>query len=168
MMNRRLLAFAVTLFAAGCARDESDARDSAAPAAVAADTTSAVLAANAMSQLRWLDGSWRGSGNEQAPFYERYRVADDSTMVVEGFPDSTFATANDTSQLQLRGGRLSLVGQSGSRWVATALSESEVTFAPAARATNGFTWRRESADAWTAIMRSRSAGDRIYRLTRVR
>ena len=168
MMNGRLLVFASAMFAAGCARDASDTRDSAAPAAVAADTASAVLAANAMSQLRWLDGSWRGSGNDQAPFYERYRVADDSTMVVEGYPDSTFAAANDTSQLQLRGGTLSLVGQTGSRWVATALSEGEVTFAPAARATNGFTWRRESADAWTAIMRSRTAGERTYRLTRVR
>ena len=66
-------------------------------AAVAAPVTpppaaqSASISREAFAGLRWIAGSWRGSGDGQAPFYERYRFEDDSTLVVETFTDSTLA-----------------------------------------------------------------------------
>lgn len=113
-----------------------------------------------LAHLRWIEGTWRGSGAEQPPFYERYRFADDSTLVVESFADSTLGAVTDVTRFELRGGRLTSVPgarPTGStpvaRWVATGFTaDTAVTFTPLANARNSFTWRRDSPDAWTAIL----------------
>ena len=98
-------------------------------------------------QLRWIVGDWRGSGSGQAPFYERYRFADDSTLVVDSFADSAFASVTESARFELRGGRLS--GGEG-RWAASQITSRWVTFSPVSRARNVFTWRYGSRDRWTA------------------
>ena len=138
------------------------AKDAAAPAP--ARVTRADLA-----RLRWIAGSWRGTGDGQAPFYERYRFVDDSTLLVDSFADSTLARVTETARYELRGGRLGNTGDV--RWVAVAIDGQSVSFAPVARARNGFTWRRDAADAWTAVLRWPAAGGqpertRTYTLTR--
>ena len=103
------------------------------------------IAQRDLSELRWIAGDWRGSGTEgttQAPFFERYVFADDSTLLVLSFPDSTWSAANDTSRYELRGGRFENTGSS--RWAATRMDSASVDFVPVARTRNGFRWAREA------------------------
>jgi len=141
----------------------------AAPPAVAQE--GARITVRDFRRLRWIEGSWRGSGSGQAPFYERYRFADDSTLVVDSFADSTLATVSESTRFELRGGRL---GNPGTvRWVASRLDDRAVDFVPVAGARNTFTWRYESPDRWTALLHwpasdTRPARDATYSMERMR
>ena len=129
----------------------------------------AVLSAGALARLRWIAGTWRGSGTEAAAFYERNRFVDDSTFEVESFADSTLSRVTETARYELRAGRLANVG-SGPRWAAVRLDDSVASFAPLERARNRFEWRRETADAWTAVIAwptPQGPRERVYRLTRM-
>jgi hypothetical protein len=121
--------------------------------------------------LAWLEGRWRGQTSAGKSFYESYAFLDDSTLASRTFPDSTFRTPSDSSQIRLRGSEL--VSQTGvKRWVASVLDTSRVHFVPAGGARNTFTWRRESADVWTATLRwpakvGRRTRTVVYRMQRV-
>jgi hypothetical protein len=113
------------------------------------------------ARLRWIAGDWRGigvDGTTQAPFFERYRFVDDSTLLVESLSDSTRRTVSETSRYELRDGRLGNTG-AGARWVAVALDSLGVDFAPVARARNTFRWERAARAgarpaAWRATIAS--------------
>ena len=164
-------------------RGESDARFAAdamayvsAPrrvAIVACSERPAVLGAADLLALRWIVGSWRGSGDGQSPFYERYRFVDDSTLLMEGFRDSTLAQVSETTRYELRGGRFANTGPAdAAQWVAVRLTGGAITFAPVRRARNRFTWKPVSADEWIADLvwppadASVPARTRTYRLVR--
>ena len=119
------------------------------------------------SQLRWLEGSWRGTLPDGGHFYERYRFVDDSTIVMQGFPDSTFGSANDSARITLRG--QTVANEGSARSVATSLDSRNVSFAPERAGANHFTWSRDSDSTWTATLRSGGATPRttIYKLERV-
>lgn len=158
--------------------DASRAQAPAAGAAAAAPKA-ARLTARQLRGLRWIAGDWRGTGTggtTQAPFFERYRFADDSTLLVIAFADSTWSAATDTSRYELRGGRLGNAGSSA-RWVAVGLDSLGVDFAPVARARNTFRWARAARSGarpaeWRATIRwkdpSGAAQERLYRMERVR
>ena len=142
----------------------------AAPAAATPQTAAQITPAD-FRKLRWIEGNWRGSGVGQAPFYERYRFVDDSTLVVDAFPDSTLATVSESTRFELRDGML---GNAGAvRWVASRLDDRAVDFIPVAGAQNNFTWRFESPDRWTALLNwpasdTRPARDATYNMERIR
>lgn len=122
------------------------------------------------ARLRWIVGTWRGTGVGQAPFYERYRLADDSTLLVETFADSTLARVTETARYELRAGEL---GDGDERWAAVAIDARSVWFAPVpgGHARNDFTWQRRGPDAWVADLRwpadaSRAERTRTYYFTR--
>jgi hypothetical protein len=147
---------------------------SAAP--TASPPVAARLGPRDLGRLRWIVGDWRGvgtAGTTQAPFYERYRLADDSTLVMEGFPDSTFGTASETTRYELRTGRLA---DAGGRWTAVRLDSLGVEFAAVSGARNGFRWERAPGAgarprAWQATIlsgdRSGTVRQRHYRLERL-
>ena len=132
-----------------------------------------------LARLRWIVGDWRGvgvDGTKQPAFYERYRFADDSTLLVESFDDSTWTRASETTRYQLRGGRFANAG-TGAQWVAIAIDSVGVDFAPVARARNGFRSSRSAGTGprpreWRATItwpHAFGAGqDRFYRMQRVR
>ena len=130
------------------------------PSASAPPTRTPPVVGGNLGQLRWIEGTWRGTGVTQPPFYERYRLVDDSTLVVEGFPDSTIAAANDVTRFRLRGGILtSAPGASGEptaqtpRYVASTLSSDSVRFEPLVGVQNSFVWRRgTTANDWVAVL----------------
>ena len=132
----------------------------------------AVLRPTDLGALRWIVGSWRGSGDGQAPFYERYRFTDDSTLLVESFKDSTLAEVTEGTRYELRGGLFANASTAQSaQWVAVRLDRGAITFAPVRRARNRFTWRPESADVWTADLEwpasnAAPARSRSYRMVR--
>jgi hypothetical protein len=132
------------------------------------DEVATVRAAD-MAKLRWIEGDWRGSGGGYDAFYERYTLDGDSVLRQYSFADSTFGQAVDSSAVRLHGD--SLFSESGERrYVASALRDTSVTFAPYARALNSFTWRRTSDTTWVAILTPvDTARPRVeYRMVRIR
>lgn len=132
-----------------------------------------------LGALRWMTGDWRGAGSEgtaQAPFFERYRFVDDSTLLVESFSDSTFRELTEVSRLELRAGRLGNTS-SGAQWAMVRMDGTGAEFMPVARTGNGFTWERARGDGdtpatWRAtISWARPDGtsrERHYRMDRIR
>jgi hypothetical protein len=136
------------------------------------------LTARDLARLQWIVGDWRGTGvdgTSQAPFYERYRFADDSTLVVESFADSTWRAPTETTRWELRRGRLTNPGR-GAQWIASRLDARSIEFAPLARARNSFRWARvgdrgkpaewRATISWTDASGTRQR--RVYRMERVR
>jgi hypothetical protein len=145
---RALLASLVLSACAGDSTPKSDSAGANAPLPADAGT----FAVADFQQLRWMNGMWRGFMPDGGKFYERYRVIDDSTMMMHAFPDSTFGTPSDSSRIMLRDGRVINDGGSA-RWVATRLDSVGVDFTPHYGAPNRFTWARESETQWSATMR---------------
>jgi hypothetical protein len=153
-----LLLFTVVVGAGGC-------RSSVKPAQSGPKFT-----ADDLRKLRWIEGAWRGSGAEQPAFFERYRFESDTVLVVEGFADEKLAKVNDTTRFELKDGEFG-GGSEGSRYVATAIDDNSITFEPKVKARNAFTWKRESKDSWTAILKwpraaDKPAGERVYHMER--
>src|SRR5688572_2653206 len=88
-------ALLVLLFAAACKR--SPIAQTNRPAAKNFSTAH-------ISKLRWIEGTWRGSGVDQAPFFERYRFENESTLAVDSFPDEKLDKVEDTSRFELKDG----------------------------------------------------------------
>jgi hypothetical protein len=151
---------------AGCTR-KSSVQIGVAPSP---RTPSKKLTAADLQKLRWIEGSWRGTGVDQPPFFERYRFENDSTLAVDSFDDEKLTKVSDTSRYELKDGEFG-GGSQGSRYVATALDDNSITFEPVVKAHNSFIWKRVSKDSWTAILKwpatkDKPAGERIYNLER--
>ena len=122
-----------------------------------------------LSKLRWIEGSWRGTGGDVAPFYERYKFENDSTLVVETLADETLTKVSDVSRFELKDGHFGYsADDSGS--VATALDDNSITFEPLGKSRNSFRWQRESDNSWKAILnwtdKNGAAKERIYLMER--
>ncbi|MFN2482294.1 MAG: hypothetical protein ABR554_12630, partial [Pyrinomonadaceae bacterium] len=76
------------------------------------------LSADDLKKLRWIEGAWRGTGDVQEPFFERYRFENETTLAVEGFKDQTLSKVDDVTRFELKD---SVFGNGGddSRWAAT-------------------------------------------------
>jgi hypothetical protein len=128
--------------------------------------TPATITAADLARLRWIEGSWRGTGDIEKPFYERYRFENDTTLMMEELADETMSKVNDTTRYELKDGHFS-----NGRYVATALDEKSITFEPV-NAGNSFRWERESENSWKATLwwpatKTAPAGQIVYRLERL-
>lgn len=168
----RVLFLALIAILAGCARIKPDygvqnatpPRATTSPAPSPKHITPADLA-----KLRWIEGTWRGTGGGVPTFYERYKFENDSTLVVETLADETVSKVTETSRFELKDGHFgSTEGDSGS--VATALDDNSITFEPLGKATNSFRFQRESDNSWKAILtwteKNGTPKERIYLMER--
>lgn len=139
------ISVAALLNIAGCARGRSTdtAQSTATPAPTPATVTS-----NDLKKLRWIEGTWRGTGYE-TPFYERYRFENDNTLTVEYLADESVSKVTETTRYELKDGQFG-----NGRSVATEVTDNYITFSPVARAGNTYRWQKESADLWKAILTS--------------
>lgn len=141
------------------------------PQAAPSPTVTAKPLTNAdLRKLRWIEGSWRGTGDDQAPFYERYKFENDSTLAVETLDGEKQDKVTDVTRFELKEGQFG-GGSEGSRWVATALDDNSVTFEPVTKARNTFRWKRESDNSWKAVLNwpatdKGAAKQRVYRMER--
>jgi hypothetical protein len=168
-----VLLLAMVMSLAGCARMSPDyiTENTASPAATPTTSPSPVpklITPADLTKLRWIEGSWRGTGGGVPPFFERYKFENDSTLVVEGLADETLSKVNDTSRFELKDGHFGATdGNSGS--VATALDDNSITFAPVGKG-NLFRFQRESENSWKAILnwtdKSGAPKERIYLMER--
>jgi hypothetical protein len=129
------------------------------------------ISAGKLKKLRWIEGSWRGTGDVEKPFYERYRFENESTLVVESFDDETLGKITDVTRFVLKDGIFGNAGE-GARWAATELKDDSVFFEPVVKARNSFRWQRESKDVWKATLNWPALGDkparvRVYRMERI-
>ena len=158
----------VLLISVGCARNPTTnvAQQSSTPSPTPAAVTPADLA-----KLRWLEGSWRGTGDGVDPFYERYRFENETTLLIESFADEKMDKPTETTRYELKDGHFAKSGE-GSRWVATAIDENSISFEPIAKAQNSFRFEKESANVWKATLTWPNKGNgqtnrRVYRMERI-
>ena len=152
-IRRSFTLFFLVLLAglAGCARTNSDYAQSAASPPPATPPTPKQITTGDLAKLRWIEGTWRGTGGGVPTFYERYKFENDSTLAVETLADETLSKVNETSRFELKDGHFgSNEGDSGS--VATALDDNSITFAPLGKSKNHFRFQRESESSWKAIL----------------
>jgi hypothetical protein len=164
-----LTAGLVLLNVVGCARNPAGtpAQNATPPKPILKNITPADLA-----KLRWIEGSWRGTGDIDKPFYERYKFENETTLAVESFEDEKFSKATDLSRFELKGGEFGNSGPDGSRSAASAIDANSVTFEPVAKSRNSFRFQRESENSWKAVLTwpatdKAPAGQRIYNMERL-
>jgi hypothetical protein len=150
-----VLAVALSFFLAGCAgaKSPNTAQSAVSPSATSLPTPAPspkeIVAAD-LKKLRWIEGSWRGTGGGVPTFYERYRFENDSTLVVEGLADESLKQVKEVSRFELKDGHFGYdEGDTGS--VAVALDDNGITFAPLGKS-NFFRWQRESENVWKAVL----------------
>jgi len=168
-MNR--LTSALTICVLLACKDKPADQPAPVPAATAT-VAAARVQPGALKQMPWLLGTFRGRGEGstvQEPFYERYSLADDSTLIVESFKDSTLTGPIDTSRYEAR--RDSLTNAGASRYVATAITADSIVFGPLVGVRNGFIWRKGDDTSWIAVIRPLTGGaaaQRHYRMVRLK
>lgn len=121
-----------------------------------------------LAKLRWIEGSWRGSGVDQPPFYERYKFENASTLVVETLADETLSKVSDVSRFELKDGHFGS-GTADVGSVAIALDDNSIAFAPLGKG-NFFRFQRESNNSWKAILNWTEKGvakERVYNMERL-
>lgn len=164
---------AISAFAAiGCTRNSGSTQTPAsqAPPPVQSPSPSPKSITTAdLAKLRWIEGTWRGTGVDQAPFFERYKFENDSTLLTETLADETFSKVTDSGRFELKDGHFGQTqGDSGS--VATALDDNSISFAPIGKG-NYFRFQRESENSWKAILnwtgKDGAAKERVYNMERV-
>lgn len=120
-----------------------------------------------IAKLRWLAGTWRGSGVDQAPFFERYRFENESTLVVDSFLDEKLDKPDHTSRFELKDGRFG-----NGNYAAVSIDDNGVNFEPVANAKNSFRWERVSDNTWKATLKwpaegNKPAHERVYNMERI-
>ena len=115
------LAVLVVLTGTGCSSHHttpvSETQKSRAPAPKSVTTAD-------LAKLRWIEGTWRGTGDIDKPFYERYHLENDSALVMEEL-DETLTRVKNVSRYELKNGQFS----NGS-YVATEFDDKSITFSP--------------------------------------
>jgi hypothetical protein len=142
----------------------------AATAQVVEITQSPEFSAKDLKKLKWIIGDWKGTGDSDKPFYERYRFENATTLAVDELKDESDLKGGNTTRFILENGSF---GNSGaSRWMAAAITRNSITFIPVAGARNSFTWEKVSKNEWRAILNWPPAGDkparkRVYKMERI-
>jgi hypothetical protein len=119
--------------------------------------------------LRWIAGTWRGSGGAYPSFFEEYKVLDDTTIKMRSFSDSTLRVPTDSSMIELRNGTVQS-RSARSTYVVVAFTPSSVRFARPGAAGGGHTFARVSPDEWTATLHPAAAGGQatLYTMRRIK
>ncbi len=160
-ISRFCFVFSLLLVFTACGRHDPGLLSSSSP-------SPANLSAADLTKLRWIEGSWRGSGVEQAPFFERYRFDNDTTLLIDSFPDEKLDKVEDTGRFELKDGQFG-----NGNYVASAIDDQGISFEPVAgKAKNSFRWQRESANTWKAILKwpaadGKPARERVYTMERI-
>jgi len=122
------------------------------------------LSQDDFSSLRWLEGSWRGTGGDN-PFYERYELVNDTTIRILYYTDSTLATLRDSGSVYFTEGTIYHYTDNA-LWAAVRSDSAGIHFAPQENASNWFTWSYQSPTMWLAVLRTSDGRETAYRLER--
>ncbi|HET6669453.1 MAG TPA: hypothetical protein VFH15_04395 [Pyrinomonadaceae bacterium] len=150
-----------------CAESGSPANNQTQTAAPATTIIPKTVTAADLQKLKWIEGTWRGTGEVQPPFFERYHFENGSTLVMEELADESLNRVTRTTRYELKDGQFG-----NGRAVATALDDTSVTFSPLIKDRNSFRWQSESKDLWKAILTlpataTAPAKETVYRMERL-
>jgi hypothetical protein len=125
-----------------------------------------------LQKLRWIEGTWRGAGDANKPFFERYRFESDSVLAVDGFEDETLKKITETTRFELKDAEFG-GGNEGTRYVAIWINDGGIEFGPALKVKNSFRWERESKDIWKATIllpanETKPARQLVYKMERMK
>lgn len=156
----------ILLNAVGCGRSPSSSVNEAQRAASPAPSPKKITPGD-LAKLRWIEGTWRGTGETQGPFFERYHFENDSTLVMENLADETLSKVTETTRYELKDGQF---GNGSS--VATDLDDKSVTFSPLLKGRDSYRFQTESKDLWKAILTVPAGGttparEIVYKMERV-
>ena len=134
-----LLFFAITL-SGGCRTGNSNNNTQASQAAMTpqvAATPSAPAPVQVkpatpfspadVAKLKWVEGTWRASGEDMEPSYERYKFDDDKAIMIESFEDEKMDKPSESTRFELKDGEFTATGGK-SRWTANEITDDSVTF----------------------------------------
>lgn len=110
-----------------------------------------VVGRDDFQQLRWIAGRWRVESAGVPAAFERYRFADDSTLVVERFSDNKFRSPSSTVRYELRGHRVTTSGGPVS-WILTGLGRTNAAFRTTTGTPTEAIWRQHDDDEWIAVL----------------
>jgi hypothetical protein len=121
-----------------------------------------------LKKLRWIEGTWRDTGDAEKPVYVRYYFKNDSTLIVEEFDDETLSKVMETFRFELKNGRFGNVLDEA-RWVATELTDDAITFMPVGKALNSIRWQKEADGSLKDVLDfpagdNKPASQLIYRM----
>jgi hypothetical protein len=148
----------------GCQTPRPEANAAPANAATPGKFTEADIA-----KLKWLEGTWRGVGEKQPPFYERYRF-EGSTMIVEGLADETLQKVSEASRFELKDGEFGH-SEGNSRSAASTITATAVQFVPVTGSKNSFRFEKQDDSNWQAVIEWPATPDKpartiIYKMER--
>ena len=123
-----------------------------------------------LRKLRWIEGTWRGTGDGVPPFFERYRFENDTTLAVETLAGVNIEKVTDVTRFELKDGKFG-GGSEGSLWEASSIDDKSINFEPVTKARNSFRFERNSDDVWTATLSYPARADKparqlVYRMER--
>lgn len=104
-------------------------------------------------QLRWIEGTWRGSGGNYPSFFEQYEILNDSTIRMRAFSDSTLRVVTDSSTIDWRNGKIASRRESRS-YDAIEFTPTSIRFIRPGLTTGGHTWTWVGPNEWTAALYS--------------
>ena len=136
------------LLISGCAQTGSKTIPQATPSP---SVTGRTFSSADLKKLRWIEGTWRGTGGGVAPFVERYKFESDTTLAVETLEGEKSDKVTDVTRFELKDGEFG-GGSEGSRYVATSIDDKSISFVPVVKARNSFRWEYESENSWKAIL----------------
>ncbi len=124
-----------------------------------------------IAKLKWIEGTWRGTGEKQPPFFERYSF-EGPTMIVETLADETGQTVKETSRFELREGRFGHT-EGNSESAASTITDTAVQFVPVRGIRYSYRFEKQTDGTWRAVIETPANGDKpastvIYRMEPVR
>ena len=144
---------AALLIATSAAGAQQASGTSLTPPPKAVAGTAVVVTKAQVTSLRWLEGTWRGTGGGVPAFAEGYKFVNDSTIEISFYSDSLGTKVTSTGKMTLSAGQLFYTGN-GTEYVATKIAPKSVTFVP--KGTNGknqFEWTMNTPTEWVAVLK---------------
>lgn len=111
-----------------------------------------------IDRIKWLEGTWRGTGEGQEPFYERYTF-EGTTMTVESFTDASLKTVKDTTRYALMNGEFRHA-KVGRRVAASEITDDHIQFVPLIGDEGSYRFERQPNGKWRAVLESPASGDK--------
>lgn len=101
--------------------------------------------------LKWLVGTWRGTGEGQEPFYEQYKL-DGTILTEESFADESLTDIKDSARYALVNGEFRFTTADGRRVAASEITADHIQFVPVVGGGNSYRFEKQSGGKWRAVL----------------
>ncbi len=157
--------WAVSLILSGCSDSKTGTPDTNADNAYVTPipiTWKRDITETDIAGLKWLEGTWRGTGENQEPFYERYTL-EARSLTVDSFADGTLETVTDTTRYALINGEFRYTDSKSSKTRRVAASEitpDHIQFIPVVGGGNSYRFERQPGGRWRAVLEWPATNDK--------